>query len=1076
MSSIQELVSIGEKIGLKGEPLQKFVTEQQALARDAREKEREERDKERQVEKEKRENDLRREELRNEVELKRLEAGKASKAADAIQFKDESEEEEEATQWKTQLKLRGPKLASFDESRDDMDSFVHRFEQYAALQGWKRNTWAVYLAALLKGRALDVYARLPPDEATDYAVLKEALLRRFNKTEEGYKHLFYTSKAEVNESPQLFMIRLHSYLTRWMELAGIEKTIEGLQALIIREQFLSTCTKELELFLRERAITELSELAKLAEQFIDAHRSKTKGISGVEKQVKPSVEKIDSRKGAIVKRCYVCNKEGHIAKNCFRRQKTAAMENSGPRRWNTFREQYPKVERSDGNAWVRKPSNETNQTSNRREVKCKMHGKELCPECLDIEGSQKAGHECSAILANGIELKCGCRIPVVADACSTERRQRMPVSEGYINGKKVSVLRDSGCSTVVVRRSLVDDSLLTGAETVCVLIDGTVRRTPVANIEIDTKFYKGKIDAVCMRDPLYDLIIGNVDEVKDVYMGSKPQEIQAVMTRKMREEEKKPAKPLKVGSEINTLVSRDDLIKMQKEDETLSFIWRKLEQGIQEINARNETDFIVQEGILYRTCKGYDGNVITQLVVPTPLRQAVLKLAHESIMSGHQGITRTRDRIFTSFWFPGMTAEVTRFCKSCDVCQRTVSKGKVRKAPLGKMPIIETPFERVAIDLVGPIFPASDRGHRYILSLVDYATRYAEAAVLKNIQTETVAEALVDMFARVGVPKEVLSDQGSQFVSGLMKEVSRLLSIKQLIISPYHPICNGLCEKFNGTLKTMLKRVCAERPKDWDRFIAPLLFAYREAKQESLGFAPFELVYGRTVRGPMRILRELWTQEEVEPEVKTTYEYVLDLRNRIQETCEMAHEELAKAQERQRKYYNVKAVKRVLKPGSKVLVLRPMDKNKLLMQWQGPFVVRARQRENDYEIEMKGRTRIYHANMLKEYFERDNSQHTLGCEEDLSLDTESEEVYERVGAAVIEHKENEREKEMTLLNSSQTESFRDVKINPDLNAEKQDQIMLLLTEFQDIFTDVPRICNLGEHEINLTTNLGTGKE
>ena len=97
------------------------------------------------------------------------------------------------------------------------------------------------------------------------------------------------------------------------------------------------------------------------------------------------------------------------------------------------------------------------------------------------------------------------------------------------------------------------------------------------------------------------------------------------------------------------------------------------------------------------------------------------------------------------------------------------------------------------------------------------------------------------MFSRVGVPEEVLSDQGSQFLSGMMKEVSRLLSMKQLVTTPYHPMCNGLVERFNGTIKLMLKRMCAERPKDWDRYLPALLFAYREVPQESLGF--FHLSY-----------------------------------------------------------------------------------------------------------------------------------------------------------------------------------------------------------------------------------------
>ena len=94
------------------------------------------------------------------------------------------------------------------------------------------------------------------------------------------------------------------------------------------------------------------------------------------------------------------------------------------------------------------------------------------------------------------------------------------------------------------------------------------------------------------------------------------------------------------------------------------------------------------------------------------------------------------------------------------------------------MPIIDTPFKRVAIDIVCEIFPASSRGHRYILTVVDFATRYPEAVALKNITTTVVAEALVSIFARVGVPEEILSDRGTQLTSDIMKEFGRLLSLK----------------------------------------------------------------------------------------------------------------------------------------------------------------------------------------------------------------------------------------------------------------------------------------------------------
>ena len=94
-------------------------------------------------------------------------------------------------------------------------------------------------------------------------------------------------------------------------------------------------------------------------------------------------------------------------------------------------------------------------------------------------------------------------------------------------------------------------------------------------------------------------------------------------------------------------------------------------------------------------------------------------------------------------------------------------------------------------------------------------------------------------------------------------------------MTPCHPICNGLVECFNGTMKKMLTRMCMECPKDWDKYVDPLLFVYREVSQEGLGFSPFELIYGWPVRGPMQILRELWTNETVDPQVHTTYAFVV---------------------------------------------------------------------------------------------------------------------------------------------------------------------------------------------------------
>ena len=123
-----------------------------------------------------------------------------------------------------------------------------------------------------------------------------------------------------------------------------------------------------------------------------------------------------------------------------------------------------------------------------------------------------------------------------------------------------------------------------------------------------------------------------------------------------------------------------------------------------------------------------------------------------------------------------------------------------------------------------------------------------------------IAKQLTKLFTRVGLPREILTDQGSNFLSQLLAELYRLLHIKAVRTGPYHVQTNGLVERFHKTLKDMLKKTACEEGKDWDRFI-PYLFAYREVPQESTRFSPFELLYGRDVRGPLDVLKESWVTD-----------------------------------------------------------------------------------------------------------------------------------------------------------------------------------------------------------------------
>ena len=152
-------------------------------------------------------------------------------------------------------------------------------------------------------------------------------------------------------------------------------------------------------------------------------------------------------------------------------------------------------------------------------------------------------------------------------------------------------------------------------------------------------------------------------------------------------------------------------------------------------------------------------------------------------------------------------------------------------SPMVPLPFISEPFRRMAMDIVGPL-PRSRSENRFVLVLCDYATRYAEAVPMRTVHAEAVADELVKVFSRVGIPEEILTDQGTNFTDKLLGELYRLLNIKALRTSPFHPQTDGLVERFNGTLKDMLRKTAQEDGKDWDKLLPYLL--YREAVQREL--------------------------------------------------------------------------------------------------------------------------------------------------------------------------------------------------------------------------------------------------
>ncbi|XP_042147410.1 uncharacterized protein LOC121836549 [Ixodes scapularis] len=635
-------------------------------------------------------------------------------------------------------------------------------------------------------------------------------------------------------------------------------------------------------------------------------------------------------------------------------------------------------------------------------------------------------------------------------AAEPTKKKEVVVQDGYMelkNGDRLPVVN----STIEKEETNLTNGVPVRTGRAVYLADGTVKMLPEARLLVRSPFFSGEVTALCMESPLYDIILGNIPGVRaaadpdpewdalpaaeesrpetDV-RNEEPTVTAAVETRlqkKAAEHKTTEPTPLRVSEVQEGAVTPETLKSEQQNDLSLRTCFQNVGKTMTGKKRKHSCVFVVRNEILFRSYRTSPGREVHQLVMPKKFRTTILKMAHDGILAGHQGAQKTINRVLEEFFWPGIGADVKRFVKSCDRCQRTTPKGKVAKMPLGSMPLIETPFQRVAIDIMGPISPTTKRGNKYILTMVNYATRYPDAVALPDISTERVAEALVEMFTRTGVPREVLSDRGSNFTSDVMKEVGRLLSMRQLFTTPYHPMGNGLVEKFNGTLKTMLKRMCQEKPADWDRYLAPLLFDYREVPQASLGFSPFELLYGRNVRGPLSVLKELWTNEALEEETKTTYEYVFELRNKLEDTCKIAHEELERASERYRRCFDRKA------RHSRT------------------------ERPPDYKVDLGHGIKVFHGNMLKKYEERAPDEVPAAC-------------------TVVALEESEGEGGFPMLRSQSTETASDVVFAPGLASECRKEAEALVQEYRAIFSDVPGRTNLIKCYLKLETDKPTDHE
>ena len=549
---LEKILTAGEKLGYKGQELREFLeqerkllTEQRAAEREARASERqsqitmiEENEKQRQAQLAFIAAEKQRLELEIEADHQRL-----TMQIELEQIKRQTNEMNSSVKATGGARAKPPKLPLFNEDRDQLDMYLQRFERYAATQNWNRDEWALNLSSLLTGKALNVYSSIPIEDAHQYEILKFALLKAYNLTEDGYKQKFRTSKPENCETAMQFIARLNDYLTKWLDSANVDRTYDAVLDFLVKDQFLQVVPSELAIFVKEREPKNANEAARVAERHLTAHggwqqiprtqmKSRTppvpnrvgNSLVGPLRSIMDTKEQRSNptaRERSNDKRtCHFCHKPGHFWRSCPMAPKSfvpsMAMIIDVMREEFTCNNDLTREGECDERYLSIDPNPHEDQQPSLQDDPCtEMNNVEDVIEASFLKTDSMNDHHVEQALQKGyIDLRCGHRIPLTTAACSAADDSNMPVTDGYVGDTKVRVLRDTGCSGAVVKSNLVSENQLTGQYKSCILIDGTVRRFPVATIRVDTPFYTGKISALCMKEPVYDLVLGNIDGVR----------------------------------------------------------------------------------------------------------------------------------------------------------------------------------------------------------------------------------------------------------------------------------------------------------------------------------------------------------------------------------------------------------------------------------------------------------------------------------------------------------------------------------------------------------------------------------
>ena len=863
----------------------------------------------------------------------------------------------------------------------EVDSYFHAFERIANTVKWPKDMWALLLQCKLVGKAQEVCASLTVDQSLDYETVKKTILRAYELVPEAYRQRFRSTEKPADQSYVEFAQLKTVLFNKWCTASKVA-SLEQLRELILLEEFKNCVPERIVMYLNEQKVDTVSKAAVCADEFVLTHRS---NFSPMRRESRVSYGKngkpwnktwspnspprngnsVGAGNNGEARECYRCHEKGHLIRECPSRSQSNEKESQKHRK--------PKAVAFVRNIARCPPETVTPVRAETEECFGPFLLKgtvSLCDgekEQVPITILRDTGAAQSLMLQSvlpfsdvsscgsdalllGVEMassraplhKVFLCSPLVTGLVQVGIREQLPV-EGIalILGNDLAGEKVFPTLEVIEHPMISEEPVCEGAQAVfpvCAVTRAQARKNADEIILNDSFF--------CNEDPLCTSAVSPKKKVENVL----------------------PVKP-----DFAFDVKRDSFVFAQQNDPSLAGCWEASRVGGTDCAYGLDGDILVR-----KWCPPSAGetewDTVYQIVVPQAFRSQILSLSHDNF-SGHLGVRKTYQRILRYFFWPGLKADVSEFCRSCHVCQVTGKPNQViPPAPLKPVPAMGEPFEHIIIDCVGPL-PKTKSGHRFLLTLMCVATRYPEAIPLRTIKAKPVIKALTNFFSTFGLARFLQSDNGSNFTSRVFSQVMESLAIKHIKSSAYHPQSQGALERFHQTLKAMLKKFCLETGKQWDEGLPFLMLAVRESVQESLGFSPAELVFGHTVRGPLRVLRDGVLAKPASP-AKGVLSYVSDFRERLHKAREVAAAALKQCQDQMKERFDKKAVQREFAVGQKVLALLPIPSSAFHSKFCGPYVVERKLCETDYVVktpDRKRKTRVCHVNMLKPYVDRASS-------------------------------------------------------------------------------------------------------